>query len=73
MMTKSTPKRSLSLGSRYRCLLAFAVLLVPTLLSGVGGGTGTERSPDLHNWKGTVERGKDVTGSSSEAVTVEGI
>ena len=34
MMTKSTPKRSLSLGSRYRRLLAFAVLL-PALLSGV--------------------------------------
>ena len=51
MMTKSTRKRSLSLGSRYRRLLAFAVLL-PALLSGV---TAAWAEAPIFTWDGTVE------------------
>ena len=46
MMTMSTHTRRLSLGFRYRCLLAFAVLL-PALLSGVATAR-AHQTPELH-------------------------
>ena len=65
MMMTFTRKRSLSLGSRYRCLLTFAVLL-PALLSGIA----TARARALiYDWadkkgtvQGTVEVGEKMAG-----------
>ena len=62
MMMTFTRKRSLSLGSRYRCLLTFAVLL-PALLSGV---TAARAEAPIFDWAevegGTVEVEVEVDG-----------
>ena len=62
MMMTFTRKRSLSLGSRYRCLLTFAVLL-PALLSGV---TAARAEAPIFDWEevegGTVEVEVEVDG-----------
>ena len=62
MMMTFTRKRSLSLGSRYRRLLAFAVLL-PALLSGVAAARA--EAPLIYGWEkggGTVQMGEEMAG-----------
>ena len=67
MMMTFTRKRSLSLGSRYRCLLTFAVLL-PALLSGV---TAAWAEAPIYRWGGTVEVSEDKSSTSLSSLTFE--
>ena len=65
MMSICAPTRSLSLGCRTRCLLAFAVLL-PALLSGV---TTARAEAPIYDWAdkgGTVEVGEKMAGGMIE-------
>ena len=64
-MTIFAQTRRLSLGFRYRCLLACAVLL-PTLLSGVAA---AQNQAPIFDWEGTVE--VEVIGSSSLSVALK--
>ena len=68
MMMTFTRKRSLSLGFRYRCFLAFAVLL-PALLSGV---TAAWAEAPIYDWAkegGTVEVSEDKSSTSLSSLT----